>query len=48
MRLGTVAIETTGKGGRRNYYLSLIHEQEFLAAFFKKAASGQIATAALD
>lgn len=45
-RLGTAAIETPGKGGRRNYYLSWVHEKEFLADFFKKAASGQIATGA--
>jgi len=44
-QLGATAIETPGKGGRRNYYLSLAHEKEFLASFFKKAASGQIATA---
>lgn len=45
-RLGTAAIETPGKGGRRNCYLSLAHEKEFLADFFKKAASGEIVTAA--
>jgi len=44
-RTGAEAIETPGKGGRHNYYLTLKQEQEFLAKFFEKAARGQVATA---
>lgn len=44
-RLGAEAIETPGKGGRYNYYLTLEQEQKFLALFLEKAAKGQIATA---
>lgn len=44
-RWGAEAIETPGKGGRYNYYLTLEQEQEFLAKFFEKAARGQVATA---
>jgi hypothetical protein len=36
-RLGTTAVETPGKGGRRNVYLSLEEEQSFLAPFFARA-----------
>lgn len=45
-RIGAAAIETLGKGGRRNCYITLAQEKEFLSTFFKKAASGQIATIA--
>lgn len=45
-RLGPAALDTPGKGGRRNDYLSLAQEQSFLAPFFDRAAKGQIATAA--
>lgn len=44
-RYGAAAIETPGKGGRRNCYLSWQQEQEFLAPFFEQASSGEIATA---
>ena len=44
-RLGPSALDTPGKGGRRNEYLTLIEEQTFLAPFFDRAAMGQIATA---
>lgn len=44
-RLGVEAIETPGKGGRYNYYLTLEQEQKFLAKFLEKAARGQVATA---
>ena len=44
-RLGPAALDTPGKGGRRNEYLSLAEEQAFLAPFFDRAAKGQIATA---
>lgn len=43
-RSGAEAIETLGKGGRHNYYLTLEQEQEFLAKFFE-AARGQVTTA---
>jgi transposase len=44
-RLGPAALDTPGKGGRRNEYLSLAEEQAFLAPFFDRAAKGQVATA---
>jgi transposase len=44
-RLGPAALDTPGKGGRRNEYLSLAEEQAFLAPFFDRAATGQVATA---
>ncbi len=44
-RLGPAALDTPGKGGRRNEYLSLAEEQAFLAPFFDRAANGQVATA---
>ncbi|NEO81117.1 MAG: winged helix-turn-helix transcriptional regulator [Moorea sp. SIO4G3] len=43
-RKGVEAIETQGKGGRRNCYLTWSEEKDFLATFFKKAAKGQIPT----
>jgi len=45
-RLGPTALETPGKGGRRHEYLTLPEEKEFLAAFFARAESGEIATVA--
>ena len=45
-RQGVAAVETPGKGGRRNQYLTLEHEQAFLAPFFEQAKVGTIATAA--
>lgn len=45
-RHGVAAVETPGKGGRRNQYLTLEQEQEFLAPFFEQAKVGTIATAA--
>lgn len=45
-RKGAAALETLGKGGRRNCNLTLEQEKEFLAAFFEKARLGQIATTA--
>ncbi len=44
-RLGPSALETPGKGGRRNPYLTLADERAFLAPFFDRAAKGEIATA---
>jgi transposase len=43
-RLGVVAVETAGKGGRRHQYLTLEEEQQFLAPFFARAEAGEIAT----
>jgi len=43
-RLGVVAIETPGKGGRRRQYLTLEEEKQFLAPFFAQAECGEIAT----
>ncbi|MDJ0726405.1 MAG: winged helix-turn-helix domain-containing protein [Prochloraceae cyanobacterium] len=43
-RQGARAIETNGSGGRRNCYLSLKAEKEFLETFFARAARGQIPT----
>jgi transposase len=45
-RFGVKAIETPGKGGRRHEYLTLQEEQQFLAPFFARAESGEIATTA--
>lgn len=44
-RLGAAAIETPGKGGRNNSYLSLEAEKEFLSSFTELAAAGVITTA---
>lgn len=43
-RKGVSAIETKGKGGRRNSYMSREEEQAFLNGFIIKAQSGNIAT----
>ena len=45
-RLGVAAIETPGKGGRNNSYLSLEAEKEFLSSFIEQAATGGVTTAA--
>ncbi len=45
-RFGVSAVETAGKGGRRTVYLTLEEEQHFLAPFFVRAETGEIATAA--
>ncbi|MFL5665642.1 MAG: winged helix-turn-helix domain-containing protein [Ktedonobacteraceae bacterium] len=45
-RLGVEAVETPGKGGRRHEYLTLQEEHQFLAPFFERAQSGEIATTA--
>jgi len=44
-RLGIEAVETAGRGGRRHEYLSVEEEKQFLAPFFARARSGEIATA---
>lgn len=43
-RLGPAALDTPGKGGRRNQHLTPQQEQTFLAPFFERAERGQIAT----
>lgn len=43
-RLGPAALDTPGKGGRRNASLTIPQEQAFLAPFFARAARGEIAT----
>ena len=44
-KLGVVAVETPGKGGRRSEYLTIEEERDFLQPFFERAAKGEIATA---
>ena len=44
-RFGVVAVETAGKGGRHKEYLTVEQEQQLLAPFFARAATGEIATA---
>ncbi len=45
-RVEPVALDTPGKGGRRNEYLTRDQEQTFLAPFLERAARGEIATSA--
>jgi transposase len=40
------AIETLGKGGRRNCYWSVRQEKEFLVEFHKKVSAGESLTTA--
>jgi len=44
-RLGTVAVETPGSGGRRHAHLTVEQERAFLAPFFECAERGELATA---
>jgi transposase len=44
-RFGVAAVETPGKGGRYHDYLSIQEEREFLAPFFARAQTGELATA---
>lgn len=44
-RFGAESIQTKGKGGRRNSYLTLDQEKEFIGKFIEKAQRGHIATA---
>lgn len=46
-RFGMKAIETQGKGGRRNSYLSVEEEQQFMSQFIEDAKKGHVATAAM-
>ena len=43
-RFGPSSIETKGKGGRRNSYMSLDEERGFMESFITKAQKGYIAT----
>jgi len=43
-QIGVAALETPGKGGRYNSYLTREQEKKFLAKFFEQAAKGQIPT----
>jgi len=45
-KLGAKAIETIGKGGRKNSYLSIKQEIEFMNSYIQKAQTGQIVTVA--
>jgi transposase len=46
-KLGVAAVETVGKGGRRNAYMTFEEEQELLLPFFERARQGEITTIAL-
>ncbi len=43
-RKGALAIETVGSGGRRNCYLTIEEEKEFLVKFWDEAVKGRIPT----
>jgi transposase len=43
-RLGVAAIETPGRGGRRNEYLTWTEEVEFLEPFMTQARQGELTT----
>lgn len=43
-RLGIAAVETPGKGGRRNEYMTREEERELLAPFFECAKQGELTT----
>lgn len=43
-RQGVAAIETPGRGGRRNDYLSLVEEADFLEPFVTQASRGELTT----
>jgi transposase len=45
-RLGIAAVETPGKGGRRNEYLTFEEEKELLIPFFERAKKGELTTVA--
>ena len=45
-RLGIAAVETPGKGGRRNEYLTFEEEKELLTPFFERAKKGELTTVA--
>ena len=43
-RLGVVAVDTPGRGGRRHEYLSFDEERDFLTPFFERAEGGEVTT----
>lgn len=43
-RLGASAVETHGKGGRQNAYISLEEEEKLLQTFFERAEKGEVVT----
>lgn len=45
-RLGVGAVETPGKGGRRNESMTLEEERELLTPFFERAKKGELTTIA--
>lgn len=45
-RFGPKSIKTKGKGGRRNAYLTVEKEREFINSFIEKSQKGLITTAA--
>ena len=45
-RLGVAAVETPGKGGRRNEYMTLEEERELLTPFVERAKKGELTTIA--
>lgn len=45
-RLGAAAVETPGKGGRRNEYMTLEEERELLLPFVERAEKGELTTIA--
>jgi putative transposase len=45
-RRGVEAVETPGKGGRRNQHLTLEQERAFLQPYLARAAQGDVATVA--
>jgi transposase len=44
-RFGVAAVETAGKGGRHQEYLTVEQERQLLSPFFARAQTGEIATA---
>ncbi|HOR60104.1 MAG TPA: hypothetical protein PK124_02545 [Bacteroidales bacterium] len=43
-RFGVAAIETVGRGGRKNAYMSVEQEKEFVASYISRSQKGQIVT----
>jgi transposase len=43
-RFGPAVLATPGSGGRRNQYLTIEEEQQFIAPFLQHAATGEMAT----
>jgi transposase len=46
-KTGAKSIESVGKGGRKNSYLTIDEEREFINTFVQQAQLGQIATTAV-